>query len=175
MVPIFDPGNLPLLLFLWTYMGLPLSVLTVALFYAIRRIPSSPAQCLVPLVAGIVVTVTYAQMGPPAPGDPVLVRSLIGFFIYPLLILPPLMILQKYLHRIPVLYAAFFTAFISLCLVLTLGAMQGDLKQGELGSVAWQSATTISKALITSAVVSVLVLGLDRWLTGSRERPEQTS
>ncbi|MEN6611368.1 MAG: hypothetical protein ABFC24_11040 [Methanoregulaceae archaeon] len=150
-------------------MGLPLTVLTVALFFALRKVPSWPAQCLIPLGAGIAVTVIYASMGPPAPGDPVLIRFLIGIFIYPFLILPPVMLLQKHLRRIPALYAAFFTAFTSLCFVLTLGAMQGDIKQEDIGSVAWQSAATIIKSLVISSVVSGLVLELDRWLAGPRE------
>ncbi len=51
---------------------------------------------------------------------------MVGIFIHPLLILPHATIMQKYLHRIPVLYAVFFGAFISICVLVGLGATQGD-------------------------------------------------
>jgi hypothetical protein len=164
MVPIFDPGNLVVVFMLCAVIGIPLSVLTVAIFFVVRQVPSRLAQCLIPLVAGIVVSVTYTSMGPPVPGDSVLIGFLTGMFIHPLLILPPIIIMQKYLNRIPVLYAVFFTAFMSLGFVITLGAMQGDLKQEALGSIAWQSTIAVIKDLIAASVASGLILGLDSFL-----------
>ena len=40
MVPIFDPGNFFLLLMLFAVIGIPLSVLTVAIFFVLRFVPS---------------------------------------------------------------------------------------------------------------------------------------
>lgn len=170
MVPIFDPGNLLLLFFLYATMGIPLSVLTVILFFIIRLIPSRLAQCLIPLVAGVIVVVIALSMEPPT-GNSEGIRFLIGIFINPLLILPPVIILQKYLHRIPIIYAVFFTALISLCVVLSLGALQGDLHIVEYGNtrIIWDSTITVIRDLIIASIVFGLIIGLDRILINSNE------
>ncbi|MEN6610074.1 MAG: hypothetical protein ABFC24_04465 [Methanoregulaceae archaeon] len=173
MVPIFEPGNLRMLLFLIVQLGIPLTILAGILFLGIRKIPSLAGQVLTPLAAGIVVTVISSAMEPPGPQTPALARFLLGMFIYPLLLLPPVLVLKEYLHRIPATVAALAVAFVSISLVLLLGAVQGDLRQDELGSVAWRSLVTVAKALVLSAAVSGLVLGLDRLLAGRGRDPGQ--
>ncbi|MDO9326203.1 MAG: hypothetical protein Q7T80_14730 [Methanoregula sp.] len=155
---------------LCTVIGIPLSVLTVAIFLVVRRVPSRLAQCLIPLVAGIVVAVIYTSMEIPAPGEPGLIWFLTGMFIHPLLILPPIIIMQKYLNRIPVMYAVFFTAFISMGFVLTLGAMQGDVRLEESRNVALELAVPAIKDLIAASVASGLILGLDRILSNPEKK-----
>jgi len=83
--------------------------------------------------------------------------------------------MQKYLHRIPVLSAVFFTAFISLGFLITLGAMQGDVRQAEPVNIVWQSMKTIVIDLIAALVAFGLILGLDTLSTGSEENHEQDS
>jgi len=173
MVPIFDPGNFSLLLMLFAVIGIPLSVITVVIFYVVRYVPSRLAQCLIPLAAGIIVVVLYTSMLPPDEGDPASLMFLTGVLGNPLLILSPIIFMQKYLHRIPVLYAVFFTAFISLGFIITLGALQGDIRQDELGSIAWQSIRTIIKDLVVASGASGLILGLDTLLTSSKENHER--
>jgi hypothetical protein len=175
MVPIFDPGNFLLLLMLFAVIGIPLSVLTVAIFFIIRQVPSRLAQCLIPLVAGIIVIVTYTSMLPPDEGDPVSLMFLLGVLGNPLLFLPPITLAQKYLHRIPVLVAVFFTAFISLGFLLTLGALQGDIRQVEPMNIAWQSMDSIIKDLVFASLVSGFILWLDNVLTDSKENPDPDS
>jgi hypothetical protein len=172
MVPVFDPGNLLLLFFLYATMGIPLSVLTVILFLGIRLIPSRLAQCLVPLVAGVIVVVMALSMEPPT-GNSEGIRFLIGLFINPLLVLPPIIFMQKYLHRIPVIYAVFFAALISVCIILTLGALQGDMYIAEYGNarIIRDSTITVIKDLVIASIVSGLIIGLDRILAD----PEETN
>jgi membrane protein DedA with SNARE-associated domain len=83
--------------------------------------------------------------------------------------------MQKYLHRIPVLVAVFFTAFISLGLLITLGALQGDIRLEEPVNIAWQSLKTIIIDLIVASAVSGLILWLDKLLTSSEENHEEDS
>ena len=175
MVPIFDPGNFSLLLMLFAVIGIPLSFLTVAIFFVVRNIPSRLAQCLIPLVAGIIVVVTYTSMLPPDEGDPASLMFLTGVLGNPLLFLPPFILVQKYLHRIPVLVAVFFTAFISMGLLITLGALQGDIRPVEPVNIAWQSMKTIIMDLIVASAVSVFILWLDTLSTSSEENHEQDS
>jgi hypothetical protein len=175
MVPILDPGNFFLLLMLFAVIGIPLSVLTVAIFFVLRFIPSRPAQCLIPLVTGIIVVVIYTSMLPPDEGDPASLMFLTGVLGNPLLFLPPITLAQKYLHRIPLLVAVFFTAFISLGFLLTLGALQGDLRQVEPVNSAWQSMDTIIKDLVVASIVSGFILWLDNVLTNSKENHELDS
>jgi hypothetical protein len=40
MVPVFDPGNLVVVFMLCAVIGIPLSVLTVAIFFVVRQVPS---------------------------------------------------------------------------------------------------------------------------------------
>jgi hypothetical protein len=171
MVPIFDPGNFSLVFMLYTVIGIPLSILAVAIFLVVRKVPSRLAQCLIPLVAGIVVVVTYASMEIPVPEESGLIWFLTGAVIHPLLILPPITIMEKYLHRIPVLYAVFFTVFISLGFLITLGALQGDIRQDELKNIMWQSAITIITDLIVASGASGLILGLDKLLPSPLKKP----
>jgi hypothetical protein len=170
MVPILDPGNLVLLFFLYATMGIPLSVLTVILFFVIRLVPSRLAQCLIPLIAGVIVVVTALSMEPPTDNSEG-IRFLIGLFIHPLLILPPIMIMQKYLNRIPVTYAVFFTALISVCVVLTLGALQGDIYILDYGNarIIRDSTITVIEDLLISSLVLGLIIGFDRMLIKSDE------
>jgi hypothetical protein len=173
MVPIFDPGNFTLLLMLFAVIGIPLSVLTVAIFFVVSYVPSRLAQCLISLVAGIIVIVTYTSMLPPDKGDSASLIFLLGVLGNPLLFLPPITFVQKYLHRIPVLVAVFFTAFISLSFLLTLGALQGDIRQVEPANIAWQSMDAIIKDLVVASLVSGFILWADNLLTKSKENPEQ--
>jgi hypothetical protein len=175
MVPIFDPGNFLLVLMLFAVIGFPLSVLTVAIFFVIRQVPSRLAQCLIPLVAGIIVVVTYTSMLPPDEGSPASLMFLTGVLGNPLLFLPPITLMQKYLHRIPVLVAVFFTAFISMGLLITLGALQGDIRQVEPVNIAWQSMKTIIMDLIVASAVSGFILWGDNLLTISKKKHEQDS
>ena len=172
MVPIFDPGNFLLLLMLFAVIGIPLSVLTVAIFFVIRQVPSRLAQCLIPLVAGIIVVVMYTSFLPPAEGDSASLVFLLGILGNPLLILPPITFVQKYLHRIPVLITVFFTAFLSLGFLLTIGALQGDIRMEEPLNIGWQSMKTILIDLIVASAVSAFILWLDNVLPDSRENPE---
>ncbi len=171
MVPVFDPGNLMLLFMLWTVLGIPLSFLTMVLFYAVRWIPSQLAQSLIPLVAGIIVVIVSMLMEPPVPGNSEALRFLIGIFIHPLLFLPPAIVLQKNLQRIPVMYAVFFSAFISMCVLLTLGAMQGDQLYAELNSVqfTWKAMVLVIKDLIIASAAFGLIILLDIMVTGTGE------
>jgi hypothetical protein len=175
MVPIFDPGNFLIVLMLFAVIGIPLSVLTVVIFFVVRQVPSRLAQCLIPLVAGIIVVVTYTSMLPPYGGDSASLMFLTGVLGNPLLILPPITLMQKYLHRIPVLVAVFFTAFMSLGLLITLGALQGDIRLEEPVNIAWQSLKTIIIDLIVASAVSGLILWLDKLLTSSEENHEEDS
>jgi hypothetical protein len=110
------------------------------------------------------------SMEPPT-GNSEGIRFLIGLFINPLLVLPPIIFMQKYLHRIPVIYAVFFTALISVCIILTLGALQGDVYIAEYGNIRIIRDTTITviKDLVIASVVCGLITGLDRILINSDE------
>jgi len=160
-----------LLSMLWIVLGIPLSFLTVVLFFAVRQIPSRLAQVLVPLVAGIIFVVVSMLMEPPVPGNSEALRFLTGIFIHPLLFLPPALVLQKYLHRIPVLYAVIFAAFISMCVLLTLGAMQGDQLSVELNRVqfTWKAMGSVINDLIIASGAFGLIILLDIMVTGTGE------
>ena len=171
VVPVFDPGNLALLLMLWAVLGIPLSFLAVVLFFAVRQIPSRLAQVLVPLIAGIIFVVVSIAMEPPVPGNSEALRFLIGIFIHPLLFLPPAVVLQKNLHRIPVMYAVFFASFISMGVLLTLGAMQGNQLSVALNSVQFTEKAMVSviRDLIIASGAFGLIILLDIMVTGTEE------
>ena len=78
--------------------------------------------------------------------------------------------MQKYLRRIPVLVAVFFTAFISLGFLITLGALQGDVRQGEPVNIAWQSMKTIIMDVIVASAVSGFILWLDKISASPEEK-----
>ena len=168
MIALFDPGNLALVLFLVITLGLPLTLITMGFFLVVRLIPSRPVQCLVPLVAGIVLAILYASVDPSNPEKSGFFLFLIGMLTHPLLILPPIFLMQKYLLHIPVLYAVFFAAFISVCSLLVWGALQGDMRVGGPVNVLWQFTGTVMTDLIIASGVSGLILGLDRY-SGSFE------
>jgi len=170
MINIFNPGNLGVVFFLCITLGVPLSVLALGIFLVIRRIPSRLLQCLVPLVAGIIAGTAYTLMDPSNPGNSGLVLFLTGMTIHPLLVLSPIMILHNYLHRIPVYYAVFFTAFISLGFLFAWGAAQGDQVYVETGNFVGQMAGSVITDLIVASVASGLILGLDRFLLSSEQK-----
>ena len=169
MVPVFDPGNFMLLLMLWAVLGIPFSVLTVVLFYAVRWIPSRPAQVLIPLVAGIIFVVVGMSMEPPVPGNSEALRFLIGMFSHPLIFVSPAILLHKYLHRIPAAYAVFFAAFIASCVLILLGALQGDLRYVEPDGIQFflKAMITVIIDLIIASGAFGLIIMLDIMLTGT--------
>jgi len=166
MIALFDPGNLVLFLFLGITLGLPLTLLAMVFFLAIRLIPFRPAQCLVPLVAGIVLAIIYSSVDPSNPEKFGFFLFLTGIITHPLLILVPVIVMQKYLLHIPVLYAVFFTAFISVCSLFIWGALQGEMRVVEPVNVLWQFTGTVMSDLIIASGVSGLILGLDRFACG---------
>jgi len=157
---------------LWAVLGIPLSFLAAVLFLGVRQIPSRLAQVLVPLVAGIIFVVVSMTMEPPVPGNSEALRFLIGIFIHPLLFLPPAVVLQKNLLRIPGMYAVFFASFISMGVLLTLGAMQGDQLSVALTSVQFAEKATVSvvKDLVIASGAFGLIILLDIVLTGTEEK-----
>ena len=175
MIALSDPGNLVLVLFLAITLGLPMTFITMGFFQAVRLIPWRPAQCLVPLVAGIVLVIVSSSVDPSNPEESGLFLFLVGILTHPLLILPPIILMKKYLLHIPVLYAVFFAAFISLCSLIAWGALQGDLRMVEPVNVLWQITGTVITDLIIASGASGLILGLDRVLIHSgrrKTRPE---
>jgi hypothetical protein len=158
-----------LLLMLWAVLGIPFSVLTVVLFYGVRWIPSRPAQVLIPLVAGIIFVVAGMSMEPPVPGNSEALRFLIGMFSHPLIFVSPAILLHNHLHRIMAVYAVFFAAFIASCVLILLGALQGDLRYVEPGGIQFfmKAMITVIIDLIIASGAFGLIIMLDIMLTGT--------
>jgi hypothetical protein len=170
VVPIFDPNNLMLLLMLFFVICLPLSFLSALIFFAVKQIPNWWAQGLVPLITGILFAGVYISMESPVSGNYPVLMSLIGILIHPLLILSPVMFLRKYLHRIPVPYAAFITALISLFVLVATGALQGDLRYGkpEGPFILEVTGATLKDFGVASVVFGILVF-LDSFFLRSKK------
>lgn len=167
MIPNLSPANWFFVSAMGVFLGIPLSILAYGIYLGLRRIPSRLAQCLVPLGAGIVTAVIYTWMDPSNPGNPGFLMFLIGMFIHPLLVLPPIMIMQGYLRRIPARYGVFFTAFISLAFLVAWGAAQGDIRIVENRDLVWQSLRTVIADLVIATGASGLIIGLDRFVLRS--------
>jgi hypothetical protein len=161
-----------LILILWAVLGIPLAVLTAALFFAARWIPSGAVRALTPLAAGIIFIVASMSMEPPLPGNSEALRFLVGIFTHPLLFLPPFIVLQKYLHRIPVIYAVFFAALISSCVLILSGALQGDQHYVELDVIQFfvrATLTLVEDVIIASGAFGLMIM-LDIVVTGPEEK-----
>ncbi len=171
MVLIFDPNNLLLLLMLFFVICIPLSFLTVLIFFAVKQIPDRGAQGLVPLITGILFAGVYMSMEPPVTGNYPVFMSLIGLLIHPLLILSPVMFFQKYLHRISLSYAVFFTALISLFLLVAMGALQGDLRYVKPDGIQFILEVTglMMKDFVIASVAFGILVYLDSFFPGSDE------
>jgi hypothetical protein len=160
-----------LLLILWVVLGIPLAVLTAALFFAARWIPSRPVRALIPLAAGIILVVASMSMEPPLPGNSEALRFLAGLFTNPLLFLPPFIVLQNYLHRTPVMYAVFLAALISSCVLISLGALQGDQRFVEPDGIQFfvrATLTVVEDVIIASGAFGLMIM-LDIVVTGPEE------
>jgi hypothetical protein len=169
MIPLFEPGNLMLFLFLCLTLGLPLAALAWGIFFMVRYIPLWPAQILVPLVAGIILSVVYSSVDPSNPEKFGVLLFVTGMLIHPLLILPPVIVMQKYLRRIPVLCGVFFAAFVSLCFILIWSAAQGDMRYDPSVNFVWQSIVAVVTDLVAASIGSGLILGLDRFKSGRQD------
>ncbi len=165
---MFDLNNLLTIAFqLCVLIALPLSVLAFGIFLAIRLIPSRLVQCLVPLAAGTILVMLYASLDPSNPGESASLLFMTGILIHPMLVLPPILFIQKYLHRFLTRYAVFFTIFLSLCCVITWGVLQGDTTYG--GDPVWLSIIRATGDLLAASIVSGLVLILDRFAFNSEK------
>lgn len=142
-------------------LALPLSILAFGIFFAVRLIPSRLAQCLVPLVAGTFLIMLYTSLDPSNPGESASLLFLTGVLIHPLLVLPPILFIQKYLHHFLTLYAVFFTIFLSLCFVITWGVLQGSTTY--VIDPVLQSIILATGDLLAASIISGLVLILDRF------------
>jgi hypothetical protein len=171
MVPIFDPGNIMVLLMLSVVLCIPRSILTTLIFFTIGQIPSRVAQGLIPLIVGILFVVTSRSMEPPTQNTPQTLMTFIGILLHPLLILSPVAFLQKYLHRIPVTYAVFFTALISLFVFVTMGTLQGDLRYIDINGFQFirEVIVTVSKNLFIASIAFGIIIGLDSFLFSTEE------
>ena len=108
-------------------------------------------------------------MEPPVPGNSEALRFLIGMFSHPLIFVCPALLLHKNLHRIPAAYAVLFAAFIASCVLILLGAMQGDLRYVELDGVQFflKAMITVIIDLIIASGAFGLIIMLDIMLTGT--------
>ncbi len=167
IIPNLSPANWFFVGAMGVFLGIPLSILAYGIYLGLRRIPFRPAQCLVPLIAGMIAVVTYAWMDPSNPSNPGFLMFLIGMVIHPLLVLPPIMIMQGYLRHIPARYGVFFTAFISLAFLIAGGAVQGDIRVVEDRDLVLQSLRTVIADLIIATGASGLIIGLDRFVLPS--------
>lgn len=170
MISPFEPGNLILIFLQCVILGIPFSIMNLGIFLLIRKIPSLLAQSLIPIVADFIVVVMYTSMLPPDPGDPATLMFLTGVLGNPLLMLPPIIVMQKYLHQIPILYAVFFTAFLSSCFIIGWGALKGDMRFDESAGILWQSAMTVITDLIAASGASCMMIGLDRFLLSPEKK-----
>lgn len=165
MIPPIEPGNLNLLLVLCFTLALPLAVLSTGIFFVLRSIPSRPVQVLIPLVTGIILCAVYSSVDPSNPEKFGVFMFVAGMLTHPLLVLPPMMLLQQYLRRIPVPWAVFLAAGIAICLILVPGALQGDQRYEPAGSSLWQQIRSVTFDLGMGSVASAAILGLDRLLS----------
>ena len=166
MVPVTEPGNFILLMILWITLGIPLTVIAFGFFLLVRRIPARTARFLVPLALGIIVAAWYSVMDPSNPGDFGLLLFIGGALIHPLLILPPITLMPEYLQRIPAGKAVFLASFISLCLILSWGALQGDGTYIADKTPVWDFAMQVITDLIIASVIAGIIIGTDRIMAG---------
>ena len=144
-------------------LALPLSLLAFGIYLGIRMIPYRIIQCLVPLIAGIVLAQLYASMNPSNPGESSFLLFLTGSLIHPLLILPPILMGQKYLAHLPILPAGFLAIFFALCLVITWGILQGSAPVNR--GFPWNVILPVISDLLAATIASGLVIAMDRVLT----------
>ena len=66
----------------------------------------------------------------------------------------------------------FFTALISSCFLISLGALQGDQYYAELNVVQflWKTIISVIRDIITASVAFGLIIGLDVMLPGTEEK-----
>jgi len=172
VICIFDLNNFLNITFQQIILIVPLFwFLAIGIFLLLRRVPSHPIQWLIPLVAGIIFTVYYTSMDPSNPGDSAFLMLITGMFIHPFLILPPVIIMQKYLQHLPILYAVIFALFISLCFIIAWGVIQGVGGYDESSGVLWQSACSVFADLIAASAASGLVIGMDKLSPCCRKLP----
>lgn len=167
MISITDPSNLMMLFLQCIIIGIPLTILAFGMYYGLRKIPSLAARCLIPLIAGALAAAWYTSMDPSNPGKFGLLMFIIGAFIHPLLILPPVTAAENSLHRIPVPYAVFLSVFISLACILGWGLIQGDMKYSDQEGFLWQLLSMIIRDLLIASVVSWLIISVDKYYPGS--------
>ena len=163
VIHIFDLNNFLNITFQQIVLIVPLFwFFAIAIFLLLNRIPSRLIQWLIPLVVGIIFTVYYTMMDPSNPKDAAFLILVTGMLIHPLLILPPVILMQKYLNHLPRLSAVVFALFISLCFIVAWGVFQSsgyDESQG----IIWQSVCSVLIDLIAASAVAGMVIGLDNY------------
>ena len=170
MISVTDPSNLMMLILYCIIIGIPLTILAFGIYYALQKIPSLAVRSFVPLVAGALAAVWYTSMDPSNPGKFGLLMFIIGAFIHPLLVLPPIIVAQNSLHRIPVPYAVFLSIFLSLVCIMGWGMIQGDMKYTNQGEFLWQTMSAIIMDLLIASVVSLLIISADKHYSGSESK-----
>lgn len=163
MIPLTDPSNLIMLFLQCIIIGIPLTILAFGMYYGLRKIPSLEARCLIPLIAGALAGAWYTSIDPSNPGKFGLLMFIIGAFIHPLLVLPPITVAQNSLHRIPVPYAVFISIFLSLACVMAWGLAQGDMKSVDHEGFVWQILNMIIRDLLIASVISGLIISVDKY------------
>jgi branched-subunit amino acid transport protein len=81
------------------------------------------------------------------------------------------MFLRKYLHRIPVPYAAFITALISLFVLVATGALQGDLRYVNPEGIQFilEVIGVMMKDFVMASVVFGILVFLDSFFLRSKK------
>ncbi len=150
---------------------IPLAAAACIFYLIIAKIPASPLnRCYISLVAGIVAVVLFQSMpSPDIHGDMYYgLFWLMGSSVSSaLMILPPVIFMEKYLLRIPVVTAIILdVCIIVLIFWFVFNGIPGGTILNERGIL-----LTIVSELLVSSVGCGLILGLDRMIkkyTGDR-------
>ena len=169
MIPVSDSAYLFVVFLQCFLISFPLSIIAFGIFFIIRKIPSRSIQFLIPLSAGIITTLIYTFVVLPDIGSAGFPGFLVGMLTHPLLILPPIIIMQKYLRHLPGPYAVFFSAWISLCFAFLFAwfIQQSFQINWGFGDPLRQIACSVVADLFVASIVSGIVICLDRFLPNS--------
>jgi hypothetical protein len=133
MIPILEPGNIPMIVFLTITLGIPIALITLVLSYVFEHIPDEQTRLLLPAAGAVLmlaVSVLFLTRYPPEEpyGQFAFLMMVTSFLLNALVILAPFSFFRRFLGTTSPYLILCFTVFGTLFLLTCFGFVGGEIK-----------------------------------------------
>ena len=179
MIPIIEPGNLPLILFLTVTLGIPSGFLADFLWFAISRVPSLRVQRYLPALCalGLLFGTAAFLSGPVTPESyqrTWVFMMITGFLTSAFLILVPFPFFRGSIRNVSPYAVVFIASLATFFILASVGFVGGDAMippETDIQRVLAMVSLGAGEAAVAAVTYSLIVLAVPVWDSRRKSSP----